>query len=283
MKVSVLINSYNHARWLRCCIDSVLTQDPPPGEIILYDDGSTDDTVAIARSYGPRVTVIAGLHQRRAKRVNHGEAIHAAFQHSSGDVVFLLDGDDGFTPGKIAHYLAAFAASPQPVLVQAPLHLVDDRHRALPRFADRRKHSANPFESAYARADTDLFYPTSALAFTRTFLARQLPLQWDDGVDAWSDQRLCIAALFAGPVRTLEEEHGFWRRHAQSDSARIAGGRSYLLNQARIRNRLFNHHATSAGRPTLSLWKNPRFYGHVLRLFSPALAGLLRARFFTRV
>ena len=119
MRASVLINNFNNARYLRDCLDSVLHADGAAAEVVVYDDGSTDGSQEILRSYGARIVLLCGEHNgRRPAPLNQGRAIEAAFARATGEVIFLLDGDDTFMPHKLAHYLATFATDPTPVMVQ---------------------------------------------------------------------------------------------------------------------------------------------------------------------
>ncbi len=90
MKISVLINNYNYARFLPACIDSVLAQDYADFEIIVVDDGSTDDSRDIIASYGTRIVPVL--------KENGGQAssFNAGFAASSGQILCLLDADDAF-------------------------------------------------------------------------------------------------------------------------------------------------------------------------------------------
>jgi glycosyltransferase involved in cell wall biosynthesis len=269
VKTSVLINNYNHAPFLRACIGSVLDQTQPADEVIFYDDGSSDESVAIARSFGSRVSVIAGRRFDRPARINQGHGIHEAFIRSTGDILFLLDSDDVFFPQKVARYHDAFVERPDTILVQAPMAWIDVEGRKRPRLPEPFKHTANPFDLAYKLNDPDLFYPTSALAFSRDFLTRALPIDWSDNVPLWADTRLCLAALLSGPIVTLPDELGGWRQHSASDCARAALVRTYQLRQTLRRTRVFNRLCAAAGEPTISFWQNRRFYLQLLRLVAP--------------
>ena len=57
--ISLIIPAYNASRYLREAIDSALNQTVKPRQIILVDDGSTDDTLDIARRYGDTLTIVA--------------------------------------------------------------------------------------------------------------------------------------------------------------------------------------------------------------------------------
>lgn len=95
-KISVLINNYNYARYLRDAIESVLNQDYPDFECIVVDDASTDHSPDIIKSYGNKITAL--LLERnggQAHCVNHG------IGYCNGDIVAMLDADDLFTPGKL--------------------------------------------------------------------------------------------------------------------------------------------------------------------------------------
>jgi len=96
--VSVLIPCHNAAAWLRATLESVLAQTWPHREIIVVDDGSTDNSAAIARSYADRgVTVIA--------QPNRGQsaAFNTALRAARGDFYEFLDADDLLAPDKLEH------------------------------------------------------------------------------------------------------------------------------------------------------------------------------------
>ncbi len=281
MKTSVLINNFNNAPYVADCLESVLQQTQPADEIIFYDDGSSDESRAIVQKFGHRVKLIAGVRPPAAfpAHVNQGRAIHEAFRASRGDLVFLLDSDDTFHPTRIARYMESFMRQPAATLVQAPLTWIDETGNTLPRLAEPFKHNNEPLAATYVLQDPDFFYPTSALAFPRSFLSVALPIDWSDEVPLWSDTRLSLAALLAGPIVTLPEELGAWRKYSRSNSAR-SNSRSYLVRQTWRRTRVFNDLASQVGLPSISLWRNARFYLRLLRLAAPrSVFAMYRSRF----
>ncbi len=92
MKFSVLIPAFNAAATIKATLDSVLLQTAPPDEILVYDDGSTDNTSAILESYKPRI--------RAFRDSNHGVAHARNFmcQQARGEVLAFLDADDTWHP-----------------------------------------------------------------------------------------------------------------------------------------------------------------------------------------
>jgi glycosyltransferase involved in cell wall biosynthesis/SAM-dependent methyltransferase len=97
MTISVLIPAYNSARTIQATLASVLSQTDPPGEIIVLDDGSTDQTVALLGKYAHRITLL----QQQNSGVAH--ARNALAERAKGDLLAFLDHDDIWHP----HYLAA--------------------------------------------------------------------------------------------------------------------------------------------------------------------------------
>lgn len=102
--VSILVPCYNAAPWLAETLESALAQTWEDKEIVLVDDGSTDDSLAIARKFEARgVKVIAQANQGASAARN------AAFEASSGEWIQYLDADDLLAPGKIEQQMR-FAA-----------------------------------------------------------------------------------------------------------------------------------------------------------------------------
>src|SRR3990172_2859967 len=99
MKLSVVIPAYNHGRFLGQCLGSVLSQDLPDFEVIVVDDGSTDNTRAVMASFrDPRV--------RYSYQENRGSpaARNTGYRLSTGEYIALLDSDDLLLPHSLEVY-----------------------------------------------------------------------------------------------------------------------------------------------------------------------------------
>jgi len=95
--ISAIMPAYNSAGFIRRAIDSVLAQTVPVHELIVVDDGSTDDTATVAASYGDRVKVF------RQANGGPGAARNRGVRESRGDWLAFLDADDAWIPAKIEH------------------------------------------------------------------------------------------------------------------------------------------------------------------------------------
>lgn len=109
MSVSVVIPAYNYAHFLPQTLRSVLGQgtEGMPVEIIVVDDGSTDDTAAVAQSYGSAVRYVHQHNQGLSAARNTG------MEHATGRALVFLDADDLLTPGVLASQWATLQAHPE--------------------------------------------------------------------------------------------------------------------------------------------------------------------------
>jgi glycosyltransferase involved in cell wall biosynthesis len=109
MKTSVVIPTYNSAAYIRKTLESVLRQTLPADEILVMDDGSTDDTVAILNSYKPRITVL------QQKNGGVAAARNALCSRAAGDLVAFLDHDDVWHPDYLKTQHRLFVQHPKAV------------------------------------------------------------------------------------------------------------------------------------------------------------------------
>ncbi len=117
--VSVIIPTFNRAHLLPATIDSVLAQTWQPLEVLVVDDGSTDETTAIVAAYGTRVRYLRQVNAGVSSARNHGA------RAAQGAYLAFLDDDDLFEPTKIDRQMACFQAQPSVGLVHCRYFLAD--------------------------------------------------------------------------------------------------------------------------------------------------------------
>ncbi len=100
--VSLIVDNYNYGRFLKRCLDSCLNQDYPNLEVIAVDDGSTDDSLEILKSYESRIPVF------HTKRCGQTGALNLSFEHSHGSLVLFLDADDYLLPHAVEELTKAW-------------------------------------------------------------------------------------------------------------------------------------------------------------------------------
>src|SRR5690349_4201270 len=104
--VTVLINNYNYARYLRDAIDSALCQTYKPTEVVVVDDGSIDGSQNIIGQYGDQIRSVF------KSNGGQGSAINAGFAASRGEIICLLDADDYFGQAKVDRVVGALQSQP---------------------------------------------------------------------------------------------------------------------------------------------------------------------------
>lgn len=145
--VSVVIPNFNYGAYIQDCIDSVLNQSYPQIEIIVVDDGSTDDSVNLVEKYGLSVKLIRIENSGVSAARNYGMRI------AKGDFLCFLDSDDTWESDKISLQLSKFVESDLGV-VYSSINLCDVKlnHKGVVKAV----HKGN-IESLYYR------FPTSAI------------------------------------------------------------------------------------------------------------------------
>jgi glycosyltransferase involved in cell wall biosynthesis len=216
--VSIVIDNYNYARYLSEAVDSALAQDYPNLEVVVVDDGSTDDSRDVIRLYSDRI--------RPVFKSNGGQAsaMNAGLTHSRGAVVLFLDSDDILSPGVVTQAVALF--DPTVAKVHWPLSVVDSVGRPTGQTKPGRRLPEGNLRDAVLRTGPSncASPPTSGNAWARWFLERVMPIPEDvPYYRICGDEYLFTLAPVFGEVRAIHQPQGRYRIHGRN----IYSGRSF--------------------------------------------------------
>ena len=149
---SVVVPTYNRASLIKTAIDSVFSQTFADYELIIVDDGSTDDTVAVVTALFAGSNCRARLIQQQ--NAGPGAARNRGIREATGDYVALLDSDDVWFPWTLANFHRAISEKGRPAFICGvpldigpgePMPQVDDRELLTENYRDFLSVTGNPF------------------------------------------------------------------------------------------------------------------------------------------
>lgn len=221
-KAAIIIINYNNAKFIRQSIESALANRGKyeSMDIVVVDDGSTDDSQSIIHSFGGAIRPVFLEHGINIPNFNQQRALKAALFETDAEIIYLMDGDDYCLDNRVADSVNYFDDL-SVVLVQHALNLVDEQGSSLggvcAYFPDQR---ITP-EFFAEQNRSNFFQPTSGLAVRRSYLEKSLSwLVADQHSATWLDVRVTRLAPFYGKVVNSKKVLGAWRRHEASDSIR---------------------------------------------------------------
>ena len=207
--VSIIINNYNYGRFLSQAIDSALGQTYSPVEVIVVDDGSTDDSRAIIGAYDNRVIPVLKENGGQASAFNAGLA------HSQGEVIIFLDADDVLLPQIAERVTAVFQTDVEVAKVQYRLEVIEagGAPTGLVRPPWQRPMPNGDLRSQVLTFPDDIpWQPTSGNAFAAPVLRQVFPVP-EDVYRICADYYLSNLPPLFGAVVSLEEVGGYYRVH----------------------------------------------------------------------
>ncbi len=196
MKFSVLVNNYNYARFLPETLESVSAQTCPALEIIVVDDGSTDDSMTILADCQKRMPNL-----RVHRQANGGQlsAMRTAIRLASGDWCAFLDADDTWLPGHLAKAAEALQKHPE-----ASMYYSGHRETEGPPLYRSKwpAGAAGPVAGLVSVTGVRVGTITSTILLRRetALLAVDLPPEFDLDWRVRADDVLLYGATFSGAV-----------------------------------------------------------------------------------
>ncbi|RYZ02345.1 MAG: glycosyltransferase family 2 protein [Myxococcales bacterium] len=238
--ISVIVTCYNYGRYVAQALDSALAQCYPNVEIVVINDGSTDDSREVLARYQDRVRVIEQPNR------GHIAAYNAGFAASRGEIIVLLDADDALEPDVLSRVVAVWG--PPVAKVQWDLRIIDSEGRDLGRkFCHYDAHyDAASVRRSFEATGTYRWPVSVGNAYARWFAEQIFPLTPDVGPDG----ALNTVAPLYGDVITLPEVLASYRVHGNNTWSATGSDASRLPARIRLRRRevaLLQQHAAELG------------------------------------
>lgn len=229
IRISIIINNYNYGRFLDKAIESALAQTLPAHEVILVDDGSTDNSLEVAQRYANRISIIS--------KGNGGQAstFNAGFEACTGDWIWFLDSDDVLMPDALEQVSALM--TDDIAKVHGKLVVIDSEGKQTGKLAPTEALAEGDAMPSLRYQGGYVWPPTSGNVFPRWLLEKCMPVpeaQFMLCVDLY----LCNHAAASGPIKATDKPVGYYRIHGKNNFT------GYNLSGKRLHNQAMNLFAT---------------------------------------
>ncbi|MGC1246101.1 MAG: glycosyltransferase, partial [Spirulinaceae cyanobacterium] len=221
--ISIVITSYNREKLLGSAIESILRQTWPDFELLIWDDGSTDNSLAIAHKYAqedPRVRIIAAKHQGRVP------ALQAGIAATQGQYLAWIDSDDLLAPTALEETLVVLAANSNAGMVYTDYWDLHNNGKVL----------------GYGQRTQVAYSPHQLLTNFMTFhfrLIRRAVFEEVGGIDSQSlyteDYDLCLRLSEATEIKHLAKPLYYYRSNPESFSYQKRAEQIYATYGATLR------------------------------------------------
>ncbi|HET6514612.1 MAG TPA: glycosyltransferase [Thermodesulfovibrionales bacterium] len=226
---SIIIDNYNYGCYIQQAIDSVLAQHFPSGdmEVIVVDDGSTDDTAQRVAKYKDRVKYI------RKKNGGQSSAINTGVEHAGGEVIAFLDSDDFWHREKLRIVAEEFEKSDDIDFMYHYMDVTDDKGKIVDRyiFPEPGRHSEQSYIDNYLKGNLPWFSPTSGMIVRADCLKKIMPLpeEFRIGADIYLHY---VLPFYMRDLSLVKKALGYYRLHTNN----LSGGN--LLTAGKLQREL---------------------------------------------
>jgi glycosyltransferase involved in cell wall biosynthesis len=211
--VSVVVANYNYGRYIGLALESVLSQSYSNYEVLVCDDGSTDDSLEILKRFAARDTRVQWVAKSNGGMAS---ALNAAYAMSCGEIVCLLDSDDLYSPDKLEAVVNAFRENPDAGMAVHLLNRIDGEGRGMGVLPHTGRLPSGWCGPELVRTGGILFNmpPCSALSLRREIADRLFPIS--ETFRANADGIVERIAPLLTPVASIQKRLGGYRLHGNN-------------------------------------------------------------------
>lgn len=214
--VTALICNYNYGRFLEQAIDSALAQTWRPLEVLVVDDGSTDESRSVLAQYRDRIRVILKENGGQASAFNVGIA------EARGEIICFLDSDDFWYPDKVERTIAKYKEGPWGLICN-DLQEVDDEGVNISTQTYTQAHSSLKSVDLLDFVEREFgwtFGTTSGMSLPREIAQQLLPLpekEWR----TCADSPVAYGAVCHAPIGIIDKPLSAYRLHGVNEFASL--------------------------------------------------------------
>lgn len=235
-KVSIIIPAYNTEKYIARALQSALDQTEKDIEVIVVDDGSTDSTLEIVKSFfDKRIKLII-----TESNAGPSHARNCALREATGDWIAILDSDDWYAPERLARLLEA-ARLQNADLVADDLHMIHDNaeHPWGTLFTQHGDHLTETIRiNALYFVESHLSGQGPGLGFIKPLMRRtflmQYGLMYDEGVRCGEDFKFYFICLLQGACFMIIPEAYYYYRSRQGSITQSNLNKQYLLRHLNL-------------------------------------------------
>jgi len=222
--VSVVVPIYNATRYLAECIESVREQTFSDWELLLVDDGSSDNSAEIARIYARQDRRIRLLYHPRWENRGVSRTRQLGIESATGRYVALLDADDAFEPEKLARQVAELERRSECVLCHAAVHVNDETRSGIARRLEMYHGTPAAGQRVYRLSRVPDLLKQNRICLSTTLIRadalRSVPLGFTQ-LYQHEDWTLMILLGLQGPFCFLSNKLVRYRVHASASQTQV--------------------------------------------------------------
>jgi len=223
-KLSVIIASYNHQDFVAATLESIEKQVFQDFEIIVVDDGSTDDTVETIRNFPSRARIVTQENRGVVSARNHGVSL------AKGKYICFVDSDDIVLPGRFEKQVTALDADSQLGLVFADALIIDSKGKEIGRISD--VYPVVPGDVSVMLMLHYCFTPMITVMVRASVLKKSGPFEKPGPI---SDYVKWIEIAHLSKVHYDPEPLGCWRRHPYNTSKTTSKVKNYAKTRVALK------------------------------------------------
>lgn len=239
-RFTVLIATYNHAAFIRESLDSVLAQTDADWELVIVDDGSTDETRRVIGDWQRTSGIPQRVEVVTLANAGQSAAFETGFALCRGSLIALLDSDDRWLPGKLAAVRQAFEARPDAALLTHSQYIIDREGRRSGKLWPRAGLVDGDLRERIRRTGRLAVGTASTLVIPAPIFRSLLPMA-TRGFRSAADYYLSFGAALAGPVIALTEPLGEYRVHPEGQYLIRMKDTAGLLKQKALQETIIGH------------------------------------------